>query len=66
MTKLKFIFIHIYNSVFPEFGMQIFSLCHEARRCGATFPHSKMILHSPMFSLALFQGGSIESPTIFR
>ena len=36
----KFIFIYIYKGVFREFGMQLFSLCQEARRYGATFPHS--------------------------
>ena len=31
--------------------MQSFSLCHEARIYGATFPHSKMISHSPVLAL---------------
>ena len=51
MTKFEFIFIYISKGVFPELGMQLFSLCHEARKYGATFPHSKMISHSPVLAL---------------
>ena len=43
MTKLEFNCIYIYKGVFPEFGMQLFSLCHEARMYGATLPHSKAL-----------------------
>ena len=46
------LYIHIQN-VFPELGMQLFSLCHEARMYGETLPHSKMISHSHVFSLAV-------------
>ena len=41
-----YFYIYISKGVFPELGMQLFSLCHGARMYGANFPHSKMISHS--------------------
>ena len=49
--QIRIYFYKHIQSVFLELGMQLFSLCHEARMYGATFPHSKIISHSPVFSL---------------
>ena len=39
--------------------MQTFSLCDEARRYGATFPHSKMISPSPICFALLSARGEV-------
>ena len=46
------IYLYISKGVFPALGMQLFSLCHEARMYG-TLAHSKTISHSPVFSLTV-------------